>query len=96
LFSFEDFYPQSVGKQRNGKQKDGKRVYEVSEKSLHVKILRKHLGRDLKYFGKNLKYFGRDFEISYKRFQNLCRGFRRQENKGMENKNGKQVTLFIY
>jgi hypothetical protein len=81
---------------KDGKQKDGKRVYEVSEKSLHVKILRKHLGRDLKYFGKNLKYFGRDFEISYKRFQNLCRGFRRQENKGMENKNGKQVTLFIY
>jgi hypothetical protein len=37
---------------KDGKQKDGKRVYEVSEKSLHVKILRKHLGRDLKYFGK--------------------------------------------
>jgi hypothetical protein len=31
-----------------GKQKDGKQVYEASEKSLHVKILRKHYERIFK------------------------------------------------
>ena len=75
---------------KDGKQKDGKRVYEVSEKSLHVKILRKHLGRDLKYFGKNLKYFGRDLKYFGKNLKIYVEGFVDRKTKEwktkMENK----------